>query len=82
MSCANKVNKLDNAQNGRGELLGNSELVTSLNFQRRGNALLKNVGVIWINHVKQIFGDSSIQNVILRRRDNQNRVPQQSYYWL
>ena len=61
MSCANKVNKLDNAQNGRGELLGNSELVTSLNFQRRGNALLKNVGVIWINNVKQIFGDSSIQ---------------------
>ena len=62
MSCANRVNKLDSAQNGRGELLGNGgERVTSSNFQKRGNALLKNVEVIWINELKQIFGDSSKQ---------------------
>ena len=61
MSCANRVNKLDNAQNGRGELLGNSKRVTSSNFQKRRIALFKNVGVIWINESKQIFGDSSTQ---------------------
>jgi hypothetical protein len=35
--------------------------VTSLKFQKRRNALFKNVGVIWINEFKQIFGDSSIE---------------------
>ena len=43
--------------------------MTSLNFQKRGgNALLKNVGVIWINEVKQIFGDSSMQMSFLDGR--------------
>lgn len=32
-----------------------------MNFQKRSIALFKNVGVIWISEVKQIFGDSSTQ---------------------
>ena len=38
----------------------------SLNFSKEKNTLLENVGEDWINEMKQILGDSSIQNVILR----------------
>ena len=54
------------------------ERAMSSNLQKRGNALLKNVGVIWINEVKQILGDSKYTNVILRRKD-QVRIAEIEY---